>query len=157
MSKHLSPSKESLSQFDYGSTRFDAKIPYGVTLEDVLQPDFWAHHAKDLRPFDEIRVRADDGTWAAYLIVLDCARTWAKVHVLSQHNLVSEVSVTSEAEVKAFIESHEVRHSAGRKWHIIRKSDRAVMSENIEQKEEAVAWLDKHAREQIGSLVRVAA
>lgn len=143
-----------LKPFDYVSTRHDAMIQQGATPEDLLKPEFWAHHAVKLRPMDEIRARAEDGTWVANYIVLDCSRTWAKVRQLSMHRLTTgDVSRTqaSEAEVRAVVKAHEVRYDQGKKWNIVRKSDRVVVQDQLGDKDAAVAWLEKHARTQVGS------
>jgi len=144
----------SLQALDYASTRHDAMIPQGVTPEQLLQPEFWSHHGVKLRPFDEIRARAEDGTWLAYYVVLDCSRTWAKVHQLALHRLTTaDVAMTqaSEAEVRAVVKAHEVRFNQGQKWHVIRKLDRQVVQEQIAEKDAAIAWLEAHARGQIGA------
>lgn len=142
-----------LANFDYVSTRHDAKVQQGVRPEHVLVPAFWAHHAVKLKPFDEIRVRAEDGTWMATYVVLDCSRTWAKVKQLSLHQLgTADVALTqaSESEVQKFIYQHEVRWRAQHKFSVVRKSDKAVLVEGFALKDEASTWLDKHAREQVG-------
>ena len=142
-----------LHLFEHASTRFDAKIQQGVKPEDLTAPAFWAHQAQKLRPLDEIRAHAEDGTWVADLLVLDCSRTWAKVKVLAVHHLgTADVSLSqsSEAEVKAFIEAHQVSFRQQHKWSVVRKADRAVVKEGLEQKDDATTWLDKHAREQLG-------
>jgi hypothetical protein len=142
-----------LNGFDYVSTRFDALIPIGVTLEQILKPAFWAHHAVKLKPMDEIRARAEDGTWLAYLVVLDCSRTWAKVAHLAMHNLTTrDVSLTQASlqELADFIAGHKVVHRAQHKWSVVRKVDNAVVSEGHEQKDAAEKALEKHARESIG-------
>lgn len=142
-----------LQLFEYISTRYDAVIPQGVDPQQILRPEFWAHHAVKLRPMNEIRARSEDGTWLAVLVVLDCSRTWAKVHMLSLHRLTtSDVSLTqaSQAEVDAKIDQHEIKFAQGRKWHVVRKGDRAVVQENIGEKEAAIAWLAKYARENAG-------
>ena len=142
-----------LANFDYVSTRHDAKVQQGVRPEHVLVPAFWAHHAVKLKPFDEIRVRAEDGTWMATYVVLDCSRTWAKVKQLSLHQLgTADVALTqaSESEVKAFAAQHNIVHRGPHKWSVVRKADKAVLTEGLAQKDEATAWLDRHAREQVG-------
>jgi len=48
-----------LQQLEQVSLAYDAVVRQGVRPEDVLVPGFWAHHAVKLRPFDEIRVRAE--------------------------------------------------------------------------------------------------
>ena len=142
-----------LQLFEQVSLRFDAQIAQGVAPEALLDPAFWAHHAVRLRPMNEIRARAEDGTWIAELVVLDCSRTWAKVKMLELYRLTtSDVALTqaSEQEVRDFISRHNVVYRGPHKWSVTRKSDKAVLMEGAEQKEGAELWLEAHARSQIG-------
>jgi hypothetical protein len=141
-----------LNGFDYVSTRFDALIPIGVTLEQILKPAFWAHHAVKLKPMDEIRARAEDGTWLAYLVVLDCSRTWAKVAHLAMHNLTTrDVSLTQASlqELADFIAGHKVVHRAAQVVGRAQGGQRGRLRGH-EQKDAAEKALEKHARESIG-------
>jgi hypothetical protein len=143
-----------LELFEQVSLRYDAEIAPGIPPEALLVPGFWAHHAVKLRPMHEIRARAADGTWVGYYLVLDCSRTWAKVQCLSMHRLTTgDVALTqaSEAEVKAFIDQHKVTHRGPHKYSVVRKADNAVLTEGIQVKEDAIAWLERHARAQIGA------
>lgn len=147
----LAPNK--LELFEQVSLRYDAEIAQGVKPEDLLKPEFWAHHAVRLRPMHEIRARAIDGTWVAYYIVLDCSRTWARVQLLSLHHLgTGDVAATkaSELEVATFIGAHEVKHRGPRGWSVVRKADSEVLQENVGLKDDAIAWLEEHARKQLG-------
>lgn len=140
--------------FEHISTRHDAKIQQGVNPDALLVPGFWAHHAMKLKPFDEIRARAEDGTWMGNYLVLDCSRTWAKVKLLELYHLgTADVSLTqaSEAEVKAYMDQHEVKHRGPRGWSVVRKADRLVLQEHMAQREEAEGWLTNHARAQVGA------
>jgi hypothetical protein len=144
---------QALQGFDYVSQRHDALIPNGVKPEDMLNPAFWAHQAVKLAPWHEIRARAEDGTWVANLLVLDCSRTWAKVKQLSFHSLTTAdvaISQASETEVKAIKDLHKVVHRGPHKWSVVRNEDKAVLVEGIEQRDGATEWLDKHARAQVG-------
>ena len=142
-----------LQLFEQVSVRYDAVIAQGVTPEDLLVPGFWAHHAVKLQPMSEIRARAADGTWLAYYVVVDCSRTWAKVRLLSMHQLSSsDVSLTqaSADDIKAFVGAHSVVWRAQHKFSIVRNADKAVIMEGIQLKDEAIAWLQSHARAQVG-------
>lgn len=149
--KQLPPSE--LWTFEHVSTRYSARIPQGVDPDDLLMPAFWAHQAMKLRPMDEIRAHAEDGTWVAYFLVLDCSRTWAKLHRLALHRLTTadvSQSQASEEEVKAMIAEHTVAFRGQHKWSVIRKSDRAVLLEGKEEKPEAIKWLEAHVRSLLG-------
>lgn len=141
-----------LELFDHVSLRYDATIQQGIGPEELEKPAFWAHHALKMRPMQEIRARAEDGTWIAYCIVLDCSRTWAKVQTLSVHRLTTgDVALTqaSNEELKAFKEAHVVVFRGARKWSVKRKADNSLLVEDVETKDAAETWLDQHAREQV--------
>lgn len=142
-----------LEELSYASQFYDAKIGQGVVPADLLVPGFWAHHAIKLKPFDQIRARAEDGTWVGFYIVLDSSRTWAKVHCLSSHPLTTgDVALTqaNESGVKAFVEQHQIMHRGPRAWSVVRKADKSILAENM-TKDEAATWLEAHARNMVGA------
>jgi hypothetical protein len=142
-----------LTLFEQSSLRYDAEIAPGVDPAELLKPAFWAHHAVRLRPWNEIRARAADGTWMANYVVLDCSRTWARVHQLDFHRLTTgEVAETqaSEQEVRAYIEQHRITFRGPQKWSIVRKTGNAVVEEGIVDKLEAEKKLETLARSHVG-------
>lgn len=143
-----------LQLLEHVSNRHDADIAQGVDPKELLKPEFWAHQAVRLRPMDEIRARATDGTWVGYYLVLDTSRTWARVHLLSFHRLTTgQVAETqaSELEVKKFLGAHEVKYRGALKWSLIRKGDGGVLEENIAEKEVAITRLEQIARTHVGA------
>jgi hypothetical protein len=62
----------------------DAKA--GTKIEDVLQPQYWAHVAGQLGPYTRIEV-LETGEWMLELLVINCGRNWAKVQVLHKFEL----------------------------------------------------------------------
>src|SRR6267142_2245548 len=118
-----------LNGFDYVSTRYDALVGIGQKPEDLRNPAYWSHQAMKPKPMDEIRARAEDGTWMGYYVVLDCSRTWAKVKELHRFMLgTADVSLTqaSQQEFADFIAAHKVVHRGPHKWSVVRKVDSAV-------------------------------
>jgi hypothetical protein len=47
-----------------------AQLEPGVLFEDLFFPRFWSHHALKLKPRDQIRVRAHDGSFDVMLTVV---------------------------------------------------------------------------------------
>jgi hypothetical protein len=139
-----------LELLDYMSSRFDVRVPLGVTPENLLDPAFWAHHGVKLKPFDEIRARCDDGTWVAYYIVLDCSRTWARVQLLTKYSLTTSDVSSSQASVEEFKAKHKIVHRGPHGWSVVREIDKAVLAQGMAVKDEAGTWLDKHARDAVG-------
>lgn len=41
---------------EYDAPRFHVRVDDDVTLEDIMRPAFWAHHAKTLRPFNVVEI-----------------------------------------------------------------------------------------------------
>lgn len=114
-------------------------VPEEVVPTDLVKPDFWAHMASQMKPYDRVEVRQEDGTWVADLIVLLTDRTWAKVHVLNLYEIPLEAAVKGE-------EKHEVAFKGPqRKWCVIRKADGEILKDGM-GKVEATQWKDEHER-----------
>jgi hypothetical protein len=119
-------------------------VEHGNTIDDVLRPEFWSHVAPKLRPYDEIRVRADDGTFYARVLVLSCGRNWAKVHQLEHHRLTSKDVDMSQA---AQFEGYDVKWRGPHcKWSVVRKADNVVVIEKLDSQAEATTWLADHLK-----------
>jgi len=124
-----------------------------VTRANILTPEFLAHVAAKLRPYDQIEVRKDDGTLFARLLVLQADRTWARTYVLEWHNLTTrDVSLT--AAVKGAVGANpanqdspfEVTYKgAHKKWFVLRKDTTPpeYIREGEEPKTAASAWLNQ--------------
>ena len=114
----------------------------GTTREDILQPHFWSHVAKKLKPYSRIEVRIDDGTFFGEYLVLQCDRTWAKVKELSFHSLTSaDVSQTESEQMQG----HRIEWKGPQLKHcIIRNKDNAVIKEGISSKKDAQVELDSY-------------
>ncbi len=126
---------------EYERNEWMCTAAYGTTVEDVLLPGYWAHVAPQLKPYDHIEVRVDDGAWLLQLLVVDVSRSWARVHVLAQHMLTTaDVSLTEA-------ERHEVRFKGAHyKYCVIRNSDGAVVKDKFSKKEEAYLWMHDHEK-----------
>lgn len=114
------------------------------TIEDMLDPGYWAHVAPKFKPYDKIEVRAEDGTYYAEFLVLACDRAWAKVHVLSWHLLSSaDIALTQAAAASS---SFEVRFRPGPRWHVVRKADKQVMFKDGKTRDEAETWVREYIK-----------
>lgn len=118
-----------------------ANLEYGLTLEDILAPSYWAFVAPQLTPYDQIEARAEDGSWVAYLIVTGVDRTWARVAVDRVVKLTtSDVSITQAA-------AHDVVWKGPQlKYTVVRLSDSAKIKEGFKTKDEAAFWLREYER-----------
>jgi hypothetical protein len=126
---------------EYQRQDWVANVEYGVTLEDIKDPGFWAHMAQHMKPYDHVEVRAEDGAWIAYLIVTGCDRTWARVVVDRVVNLTTkDVALSQHAAAK-----HEVAFKGPHhKYSVIRLSDRQMVRKGFDTEQEALAWMREH-------------
>lgn len=113
---------------------------YSVTVESVLprdailQPGFWANVAHKMRPLDRIEVMDAERNWLSVLFVRSVGTHQALVKELWRADLSPGPAADLSAEF-------EVIHRGPRKWSVKRLSDKAILSENMETREEAEGWL----------------
>jgi hypothetical protein len=116
--------------------QFSAKVPPGITREHLLNPEYWSHVAGAMQPYAEITVRAEDGTFLAKLLVIDCGRGWAKTRVLHWFDLTAKDASAGAAS------AYSIEWKGGTRKHVIlRNSDQAVIHEGEQRKAGAEAWL----------------
>lgn len=118
-------------------------VPDGDSLDDVLNPGYWAHACieKPMQQFDRIEARAENGEWVADLIVVAVGRNWVTMHLVKKHDLT--VGVDKVPEVKS---GFEVVFKGPRKFCVKRLSDDALIQEGIATKLEAYTWVENHER-----------
>jgi hypothetical protein len=110
----------------------------GTSVEDILQPGYWAHCAGNMQPFDRVEVRLETGDWTADLIVVTCGRNWASMKLIAKHDLLAKETPTPITPM-----DHEVIYKGPQLLHcVIRKSDSAVIMDRMRTKAEALAWLE---------------
>ena len=109
----------------------------GVTIEEVLEPSYWAHVASQLKPGTRIEVMAQDGAWWAMLLVRAAGRTDAVVQALQYVILGSNETFTAGG--------YEIKWRGPKaKWGVVRGKDAAVLHDGFAVKEEAEAWMVEH-------------
>ncbi len=133
----LDPARMKLAEYERNDWVVNAEL--GTTLEDIQTTSFFAHMAKDMKMYDHIEVRIDDGTWLAYLIVLDTGRNWAKVKLLNHVCLIDGDAVP----VASVMHSVEFKGPQF-KWSVIRLSDKEKIKTGCSTRIEAEAWMREH-------------
>jgi hypothetical protein len=112
-----------------------ADAPKGTTVNALTTPEFWANVASRMRPNDRIEVMPEDGLFFAELMVRSCGPNWAHVEMLRFHQFESAESLLEKSK------THKVEYNGASKWHVIRLSDRAVLTKGHDTPELAAAWL----------------
>lgn len=67
--RQLHAQSSDLAVFEQVVQRWFCAIAPGVGLEAVMLPQFWVHHARLLKKNNTIFCKAEDGAWAAELLV----------------------------------------------------------------------------------------
>lgn len=126
---------------EYERTIWQASIEAGVPFEEVQKPEFWGHVAEKLKPLARIEVIAEDLSYFAELIVIDCDRLWAKTAVLRF------VELDGQAAPPTLPADYRVEYKGPTKKHVvIRESDNTIVQEGIATKAEANAWVGEHVK-----------
>lgn len=108
--------------------------------DDFLQPEFWAHVAKNFAPFDHIELRTDDGQYWAEFLVLSCDQQWAKVELLREVKLPEVAEAVAD---ERFAVKWKGPHL---KWCVIRASDSSIVHEGDPDKATAQGWMESYVR-----------
>jgi hypothetical protein len=127
---------------DYVRQSFRVTPPAGTTLEEMLAPDYWAHVARRMTPYDVIEVVPEDGSFYARLFVLNSDTLWAKVAVLEH------VKFGEAASKPAAIDAFEVKFGGpNAKWRVHNKADNSLVSnDSFQSRQDAEKWIEQHAK-----------
>lgn len=113
----------------------------GVTIKDVLKPDYWTHVAPSLRTGHRIEILSADASWWAMLIVRATGRHEAIVQALQHVELGASETIKSQGV------GYEVKWLGGSKKHgVIRTSDDEIIKDEFAVKEAAVKWMNNHIK-----------
>lgn len=119
----------------------------GTPFEDILKPEYWAHVAQSLRPWARIEVRAEDGSYFAELLVVNCGRLWAKVAVLRKVDLGDMASEAVPANPDpSFSVMWRGPHAKHAVMRLGKAGGKEVLREGFETKDEAATWMADHIK-----------
>ena len=111
-----------------------ATVPETVTPEDLLEPSYWAHVARTLRPLDEIIVTIDSCSWRVVLLVEDAWHNGARVIELSRNALAATTDAENDQGLRV---QWRGPHS---KFCVVRK-DGVTIKEKLPSREVAISHL----------------
>lgn len=124
---------------EQGRNVWRVTVPGGVTLEEAIQPKFWAHVASKFRLYDRVEIIPDDGSWLADAIVRDVARHAATLGILNKWDL-------EPVEVVGDMIDFDIEHLASLGWCVNRKSDGARLVERLNTKSQAAGWIAENGK-----------
>lgn len=153
MSETINPNRKLLvtqiKEAEYVRRDYVVTPPQGTTMQEMLEPMYWAHVARQLRPFDRIEVRFADGKAWAELIVRVAEPLAVKVAILRHRDFEIEQGKSSGPELE-IPDGYEVKHRGLAKWSVIRLADQEVLEKGFQDRTAAIVWLH-------GTLARLAA
>lgn len=120
---------------EFARTVHVATVPDGTTPDDCLNPAFWAHVAAQMRPYDKIEVREEEGKWYGELLVMRAGTGFAKVQKL----FFVELAPVEEKPLE--IDGYEIKFNPHKKFRVIRMADKVVVSEGHPTRAVAMQWL----------------
>lgn len=115
----------------------------GTTVEQILDPGYFALKCVEFQPNDRIEVRVESGEFLLELLVLRVERTWCRTRLLHHHKLVDEVT---DGQPQA-APRHKIEHKGTiKKFTVIRISDGATVQDGFPTKALADEWLATYER-----------
>lgn len=134
----LLPGSMSFAEFTIVHRSISPKA--GTPFEDVLDPKYWVHVAKELKPTEQITVNPEDGAYWAELLVVNTNTGEAKVKVINHLDLEAEASVGGIE-----YEGYSVKWAGRAKFRVIHE-DGTVIQSGFTNKAEAEIALINHVR-----------
>ena len=123
----------------YVATAYENTLP-----EDLLQPEYWAHFAQNLKLRARIEVWADDAAWIAEVVVLGATKNAADVRLLRVDYIDS---YQPEGAVSDHMKSYDVRYRGlHSQWSVVRLADNAIVHEGEGSRMAADKWLSEHLK-----------
>jgi len=118
---------------EYERNNWIANVEPGITTDDCLKAEFWTHIAEQLRPYDHIEVRAEDGTWVAEFLVLRAERMWAATQLMWKAELSNlEHAIEKQSRYEPIWKGPQLL------WCVRRKSDGELLRKGLRSKDEAI-------------------
>lgn len=131
----------SLQLANYYSARYAFHAPVGTAPSDPLNPGYWAHVAKRLRPWDEIVVIPEDGSWRAVYFVRAVGRAEAAVAMIECREFGTGAEI-SKTDIPYYVKwgGPSVKH------RVHRKDTNDVVKDGFQTAEQAQLWISNHIR-----------
>ena len=113
----------------------------GTTVDQILQPSYWAHVAANMSVNDRIEVRLETGEWILELLITSLGRNWAAVYVCQRYDLAT-ANESAPPAAKHIVKWRGPQH----KHCVVRVSDNEVIQEGHNTAEDARAAMVQYER-----------
>lgn len=134
-------SRQGFKLREFANNAFRVIAGRGVTVERLTDPDYWSLVAQDLHPFDTLHVIAEDRSFYAELLVVDCGRGYAACELLLHKPLAPLLTITDRLPP-----GHELRYAGPEsQWQAIRLCDGVVIGTGFSSRDACLQHLLDHA------------
>ena len=117
---------------------WQVKPEIAVTVEDLLDPNYWAHVARRMRAGDRVEAVPADRHYFAEFFVLAASTNWAKLVLLRKVTIIKDHENT-------VTEGFTVGFAGKHKWRVTRGDE--ILSKGHDDKESASKWLVDHMKD----------
>lgn len=139
--KTCPPGVKAFQPADVVERRFMVQIPHTDTFEDILAPEYWAHHAAKVSPRALLTCIDEHLRWEAELRVLEAGQTWLKVAVirLTKYNFKER----GESEIEKLRKMFKVEANGQNGWRVLGPSGQPLVS-GLATEANAQSFLNTH-------------
>lgn len=127
-----------MKEAEYVRAHYVIDCHEGTAPTDLLDPAYWSHVSKTIKPFDRIEARADNGEWMAELLVIKTGTQEAQVALLNLYDIAKLVGGNPAPKENDYEVEWKGPH---KKFCVIRKADQTMVHEGCQTKPEAFQWL----------------
>jgi len=122
---------------DQAFRKWVVKAPHGVSMEVMLEPRYWASVARNLLPWDEIIVHAEDCSYYGKLLVMAVEPFAVQVGQLEYFEMDKLKTKTVNRELATEVHDYTVQFDSKSKWKAVRNIDKVVVLQGYSEKEKA--------------------
>ncbi len=127
-----------IEESSYARTVWQVKPEIAATVEDLLDPNYWAHVANRMKAGHRIEAIPEDRHYFAEFFVLAASTNWAKVVLLRKKVLIENNKAVEK-------EGYIVKFAGQHRWRV--EKDGEVLSKNHDDQKAAAAWLADHIKD----------
>lgn len=131
---------------DYNRTVYHLDTDPSITIEDLLRPNFWAHHASNLKRGDLVDVLAADGAYDVTLRVTGAAVGMVTMRPLRIWTREEQVAVPKQEEPEIPVpDGYKVSFAPKTLWRVMTEEPVMEISRDHKSKAEATRAAIAHA------------
>lgn len=134
---------------EYSKRSFFATPEAGVTLADMLQPEFWAHVAQNITRGDFIEAILEDCSAFYEFFVMEVGKTWAVVVPIREVDLRAASALAAHYKNKSASTAAQFKvefKGLHLKYCVIRLSDQSIIKQEFADQSGAESYLRDYLR-----------